>query len=257
MTKALSPPNDGEFPQPVRDCNEASATQLTQTVDLMAETVKIPILVDGDSGFGNHNNFSMLVRGLEKAGAAGVVIEDKVYPKLNSFAPGYQELASIDEMVGKIKAGLNARRNHEFSIIARTEAFILGRSQDEALERALAFYEAGADAIFIHSKKKDGDEIFEFLRRWNHRSPVAIAPTTYFETPPQALSAAGASFYICANQSLRASVRAMAEVCAKIFKDRGIAGVENRVSPLSEIFDLLDYQSLERLERIYLPRRRI
>ncbi|MEK6297312.1 MAG: isocitrate lyase/phosphoenolpyruvate mutase family protein, partial [Paraburkholderia tropica] len=133
--------------------NEASWTQVVDNLEFMADASDLPILLDGDTGYGNFNNVRRLVRKLEQRGIAGVCIEDKVFPKTNSFIGGEaQPLADIDEFCGKIKAGKDSQTDENFSIVARVEALIAGWGMDEALKRAEAYRLAGADAILIHSK---------------------------------------------------------------------------------------------------------
>lgn len=144
----------------VRDSNEASWTQVVEVLEFMADATSIPILVDGDTGYGNFNNFRRLVRKLEQRGIAGVCIEDKVFPKTNSFLGDDQELADIEEFCGKIKAGKDAQRDPDFVVVARIEALVANRGLDEALRRAHAFEKAGADALVIHSKRSTADEVW-------------------------------------------------------------------------------------------------
>ena len=136
----------------VRDNNEASWTQIVDMVEFMADVTSIPILLDGDTGYGNFNNMRRLVRKLEQRGIAGVCIEDKLFPKKNSFISGEkQELADIDEFCGKIAAGKDSHLDPNFCIVARVEAYIAGWETKEAIRRAEAYHKAGADAILIHS----------------------------------------------------------------------------------------------------------
>ena len=132
----------------VRDNNEASWTQVVDVLEFMADASDLPILLDGDTGYGNFNNMRRLVRKLEQRGIAGVCIEDKQFPKTNSFLNGErQPLAEIEEFVGKIAAGKDTQTDPNFSIVARVEALIAGWGMDEALRRAEAYRLAGADAI--------------------------------------------------------------------------------------------------------------
>ena len=163
----------------VRDRNEASWTQVIEVLEFMSDATSIPILLDGDTGYGDFNNFRRLVAKLCQRDIAAVCIEDKVFPKTNSFVAGDQTLADIDEFCGKIKAGKDSQSDDDFSIVARIEALIAGWGLDEALSRAEAYREAGADAILIHSKKSGPDEILAFAREWAGRGPLVIVPTTY------------------------------------------------------------------------------
>ena len=150
----------------VRDNNEASWTQVVDMLEFMADASDLPILLDGDTGYGNFNNMRRLVRKLEQRGIAGVCIEDKQFPKTNSFLNGErQPLADIEEFAGKIAAGKDTQNDPNFSIVARVEALIAGWGMDEALRRAEAYRRAGADAILIHSKLSKPDEIVDLCAR--------------------------------------------------------------------------------------------
>src|SRR3984957_589051 len=167
----------------LRDSNEASWTQVLEILEYMVDATSLPILVDGDTGHGNFNNVRRFVRKLGERGVGGVCIEDKLFPKANSFIGEAQPLADVEEFCGRIKAGKDSQGDDDFVIVARTEALISGWPMGEALRRAQAYHAAGADAILIHSKKANADEVFEFRREWGDRSPVVIVPTTYHSTP--------------------------------------------------------------------------
>ena len=164
----------------VRDSNEASWTQILEVLEFMSDATTGPILVDGDTGYGNFNNVRRLVKKLSQRDIAGVCLEDKLFPKTNSFIGEGQPLADIDEFCGKIKAGKDSQLDDQFCVIARVEALISGWGLEEALRRAEAYHDAGADAVLIHSKKKSPDEIFAFMREWGQRAPVVIVPTMYY-----------------------------------------------------------------------------
>src|SRR5689334_3020196 len=166
----------------VRDNNEASWTQVLEVLEFMADATRLPILVDGDTGYGNFNNVRRLVRKLCQRGIAGVCIEDKLFPKTNSFIGEAQPLADIDEFCGRIKAGKDSQTDDDFSIVARVEALISGHGMEEALRRAEAYHAAGADAILIHSKRANAGEILDFAAQWQNRCPVVIVPTMYYAT---------------------------------------------------------------------------
>ncbi len=237
----------------LRDSSEASWSEALDVLEFMSDAVRIPILFDGDTGFGNFNNFRRLVEKLCQRDISGVVLEDKIFPKMNSFVGDRHPLAPIGEVCGKIRAGKDSQSYDEFAIVARTEALIAGHGVAEAFKRAEAYYGAGADAIFIHSRAGDAGEILEFARRWERRCPLVVAPMTYYRTDPAVLEKAGVSLFICANHSLRASIRAMQEVCRRILADRGIRAIEADVAPLKDVFRLLDYDELADAERHYLP----
>jgi phosphoenolpyruvate phosphomutase len=154
----------------VRDSNEASWTQVLDVIEFMSDNTNIPILLDADTGFGNFNNARRLVRKLEQRNIAGACIEDKLFPKTNSLMDNRaQPLADIEEFSLKIKAMKDTQIDPDFCVVARVEAFIAGWGLDEAIRRAEAYRNAGADAILIHSKKSDPSEIECFMRAWKNQ----------------------------------------------------------------------------------------
>jgi phosphoenolpyruvate phosphomutase len=237
----------------VRDNNEASWTQVVDQLEFMADASDLPILLDGDTGYGNFNNVRRLVRKLEQRGIAGVCIEDKQFPKTNSFINGErQPLADVDEFCGKIKAGKDSQLDENFSIVARVEALIAGWGMEEALRRAEAYRQAGADAILMHSKLSKPDEILEFAREWAGRSPIVIVPTKYYSTPTDVFRKAGISAVIWANHQLRAAVSAMQAVVKDIYENQTLVNVEDRVATVNEIFRLQDADEYSEAEDRYL-----
>jgi phosphoenolpyruvate phosphomutase len=237
----------------VRDNNEASWTQVVDMLEFMADASDLPILLDGDTGYGNFNNMRRLVRKLEQRGIAGVCIEDKQFPKTNSFLNGErQPLAAIEEFVGKIAAGKDTQQDASFSIVARVEALIAGWGMEEALRRAEAYRLAGADAILIHSKLSKPDEIVTFAKEWARRSPLVIVPTRYYSTPTEVFRQAGISTVIWANHLVRAAASAMQSVAKEIFESQTLVNVEDRIVPVNEIFRLQDADEYSAAERIYL-----
>jgi phosphoenolpyruvate phosphomutase len=237
----------------LRDSNEASWTQVLEILEYMVDATNLPILVDGDTGHGNFNNVRRFVRKLGERGVGGVCIEDKLFPKANSFIGEAQPLADIEEFCGRLKAGKDSQVDDDFVIVARTEALISGWPMDEALRRAEAYHAAGADAILIHSKKPDAEQIFEFRRRWGERAPVVIVPTTYHSTPTELFRQAGVSTVIWANHLLRASITAMRETARRIHDDESLQDVEGRVAGVKDVFRLVGNDELEAAEARYLP----
>lgn len=239
----------------VRDNNEASWTQVLENLEFMSDAVRIPILLDGDTGYGNFNNMQRLVRKLEQRNIAAVCIEDKLFPKTNSFIKGgAQPLADIQEFCGKIKAGKDAQTDPDFSIIARVEAFICGWGLAEALRRAEAYHAAGADGILIHSALSVPDEILAFKQEWGNRCPVVIVPTKYYATPTEVFRQQGISIVIWANHLLRSAVAAMQKTARTLKEQQHLLSIEDKVAPVSEIFRLQNAGELQEAEERYLPR---
>ena len=236
----------------VRDSNEASWTQVLEMLEFMADATSVPILVDGDTGYGNFNNVRRLVKKLCQRGIAGVCIEDKLFPKTNSFIGENQPLADVDEFCGRIKAGKDSQSDDDFQIVARIEALIAGWGMDEALRRAEAYRQAGADAVLIHSKKESADEIAGFCDSWGGRAPVVIVPTMYHRTPTQAFRDAGVSMVIWANHNMRAAVSAMRAVSRTIRESESLVAVEDEIAPVRDVFALTGQAELAQAEARYL-----
>jgi phosphoenolpyruvate phosphomutase len=214
----------------VRDSNEASWTQVLEMLEFMADATSVPILLDGDTGYGNFNNLRRLVRKLEQRGSRGVCVEDKQFPKTNSFLRGEtQPLADIDEFCGKIRAGKEAQRDDDFCIVARVEALIAGWGLGEALRRAEAYVAAGADAILIHSARSSPTRCSPSsasgatARRRDRPDQVLLDADGVFRD-------AGISVVIWANHMLRASIRAMQAAAQEIAQAQNLHKIEDRVA---------------------------
>ena len=240
----------------VRDSNEASWTQVLEVLEFMSDATSIPIMLDGDTGYGNFNNVRRLVQKLEQRGIAAVCIEDKLYPKTNSFIDGNkQELANIDEFCSRIKAGKDAQKDDKFSIITRVEAFISGWGLGEAIKRAEAYHEAGSDGILIHSAKSEPSEIIAFKNEWGDRLPVIIVPTKYYSTPTEIFSQVGISMAIWANHMIRSSIESMQQTAASIIHNKSVVALEDKIASVSEIFRLQGVSELLEAEEMYLPKK--
>jgi len=239
----------------VRDNNELSWSQVVDHVGFMADAAgDIPILIDGDTGYGNFNNMRRLVRKLEQVGAGGVTIEDKLFPKTNSFLRSEQQpLADVEEFCGKIKAGKDSQSDSDFVLVARVEALIAGWGLAEAIRRAEAYHSAGADAILIHSRQSSPAEIFAFLDEWAARAPVVLVPTKYWRTPTEEFHARRVSVVVWANHLLRAGIVAMQATARQLRAEASLLNVEPQVAALPEVFRLQGDQELEDAERRYLP----
>lgn len=240
--------------QGVRDCNEISWTQILQTAEFMSDATSIPILIDADTGFGNFNNVRRLVKKLEQIDVAGMCIEDKLFPKTNSFIDGEQQtLADPYEFAGKIKAAKDTQNDPDFCVVARVESFIAGWGLSEALRRAEIYLEAGADAILIHSKKNTAEQVVDFKSEWGNRCPLIIVPTMYHSTPTSIFREHQFSITIWANQIMRSAITAMQATAARIYEQEAIAETEQQVVPVSEIFRLQNTRELKNAENLYLP----
>ena len=242
----------------VRDSNELSWTQVLDIVEFMSDATNIPIMLDADTGYGNFNNMRRLVHKLEQRNIAAACIEDKIFPKCNSFINSEdQSLAGVKEFAGKIMAAKDTQQDPDFCVVARTEAFVVGRGLDEALERADAYYQAGADAVLIHSKIATCDQIIAFMAEWHNKCPVVIVPTKYYSTPTKVFEDVGVSMVIWANHLLRSSIMAMQQTAASVYRERSLMSVENQVATVKEIFRLQNDAELREAEKHYLPQKEI
>lgn len=240
----------------VPDANILTMTQYFEKSSEMNEAVSLPIVSDCDTGYGNSNNVIHLVKKYESAGIASVCLEDKMFPKVNSFIDGRQELAPIAEFVGKIMAAKSVQRDENFFVIARIEALIAGWDEKEALLRAHKYVEAGADAVLIHSKRTDYSEITSFAKKWNRKAPIVVVPTTYptltSDFTEDQLVDMGIRMVIFANHGLRASIKAMNSVMGEIRKTRTSVTVEKEITSMREVFELQGMMQMKESERRYL-----
>lgn len=236
------------------DVSLVSMTQHLEMTRAMAEQTDIPIVADIDTGFGNAINVIFAVQQYERAGAAAVVIEDKSFPKVTSLvADGRQDLLRIEEFQGKIEAACRTRKDADFMVIARDEALIAGLGQNEALKRAAAYEEAGADMVMIHSKQKTPNEIEGFVRAWSGKVPIVIVPTAYPEMTLERARALGKiKMVIYGNHAIRAAVTAMKDVFAAILKDGGIHNINKSIVSVEEIFRLQRMDLVKEAETAYL-----
>ena len=236
----------------VPDANILTMTQYLQAASIMNDAVSIPVIADCDTGYGNSNNVMHMVKKYEAAGIAAVTIEDKQFPKVNSYIPGRQELAPIAEFVGKILAAKNAQISEDFMVIARVEALIAGWGQEEALRRAHAYVEAGADAILIHSKSSTPDEIVSFVNIWDFSAPLVIVPTAYPMLTLEEINHLGIKMVIYANHGLRAAIKAVNEVLSEINGEGRLDTINDKIVSMDAVFELQGMVQMKKQERIYL-----
>ncbi len=233
----------------VPDANILTMTECLTECAAIVRAVRLPVIADCDSGYGDLPNVARMVEDYERQGVAAVCIEDKVFPKLNSFAvnAGLQRLVPAAHFQAKIRVACAARRSADFLVIARTEALVAGASLDEALERAEAYESAGADALLIHSKATTPAEIEAFCARYRGRCPLIAVPTMYPAFSCDAARRAGVSALIFANQGIRGCVTALRRVFKQIHDDGHTQGVEAELAAIGDIFDLQDMHALESL----------
>lgn len=237
----------------MRDNSELTMTEVLEVLESITAKVSIPVLFDGDTGYGQFSHFQQLVRKLCLRQVGGVCIEDKVFPKTNSFLRSEsQVLAPVDEFAGKIRAGKDSQTDPDFVVAARTEALIVGLDVSEAIERAERYVDAGADAILIHSKARTFAEVRDFMARWTRPTPVICVPTTYYSTPIEAFQHAGVSLVIWANHMLRAAIGAMQNVANHIGETGTARDLEDSIVSVKEVFRLQDADGLLEAEKLYL-----
>jgi phosphonopyruvate hydrolase len=236
---------------------DASLLSLTQHLDMtraIIEQVAVPIVADIDTGYGNAINVGHVVAAYAATGAAAVVMEDKLFPKDTSLlAGGRQELVRIEEFQGKIEAARDAGKARDLIVIARTEALIADLGLEEALRRGMAYAEAGADLLLVHSKRKTPDEIVAFTERWQGKIPLVIVPTAYPDLTEAKVRALGKiRIVIYANHAIRAAVSAMRQVFAQIRRDGGIHQVDKQIASVEDIFELQRVPAMKAAEKKYL-----
>jgi phosphoenolpyruvate phosphomutase len=228
------------------DAGLLTMTELAATVACIRRCSALPLIADCDAGFGDVNVVQRMVRLFEDAGADAVCIEDKQYPKRNSFLDD-QVLEDVDAFAYKIWAAKNAQCSDDFAVIARLESLIAGHDVDEALQRAEAYLAAGADALLIHSKSADVEEISEFVRRARAMScaqPIFVVPTTYYRATTETLAALGVTAAIYANQLLRASMTAMVNVLSVLERDCCTTRIEPDIASVHSVLDICGTQKL-------------
>lgn len=217
-------------------------TRLHSLNDELECTTK-PIIYDGDTG-GKIEHFAFTVRTLERHGISAVIIEDKIGLKKNSLfgttVPQTQD--TIEGFSSKIKAGKAAQITEDFMIIARVESLVLGKTVEDAIERAFAYIVAGADGIMIHSKEKSGDDIKSFctqFRSKNKNTPIIVVPSTFNHITENEFTSMGVNVVIYANHMLRASYPAMLDVAKSILANGRSYEANDKCMPIKEILELI------------------
>lgn len=224
------------------DIEAVDLTARMSTLNNVLEVTTKPIIYDGDTG-GKPEHFVFTVKTLERLGISAVIIEDKTGLKKNSlFGTEVQQIQeSIESFCHKIETGKRAQATEDFMIIARIESLILEQGMDDAIERAKAYIEAGADGVMIHSRKKTPDEIFEFCRLYNklqNRRPLVAVPSSYNCVTESELQAHGVNIVIYANHLLRSAYPAMVNTAKSILNDQCSANIEG-LMPINDILELI------------------
>lgn len=225
------------------DIELVDMTSRENTINEIMEVTTKPIILDGDTG-GLIEHFVYNVKTLERMGVSAIIIEDKVGLKKNSLfgTDVEQQQDSIEHFCEKIRAGKAAQMTKEFMIIARIESLILSQGMEDALTRAFAYVEAGADGIMIHSKKKDPDEVLEFCTKFREKCedvPIVVVPTTYNHITEKELGEAGVNIIIHANHLIRSAFPAMNKVAHTILENERSYEVDEVCMPIKEILTLI------------------
>lgn len=215
----------------------------------IAQAVNIPVFADADTGFGGPNNVARMIRAMERAGVAGLFVEDQVFPKRCGYLPG-KNVIPAEQMVAKIKAALDARTDPGFFFVARTDAYAVS-GIDGAIERAQLYMAAGADMVLVQGSdsmddfKRVGREVpgplFANASHASGRTDFGLA----------ALEAAGASAVTFPSAALFAAAQAVEDVMAALKRDRSFAAVADRIMPLARYNQIVRLEEKNALEARY------
>ena len=231
------------------DASILTMTEFLNVATNMEASCNIPIIADCDTGFGGPSNVNHMIKKYEKSGIAAVCIEDKTFPKQNSFLENSkQELLPEKEFVAKIIAAKEAKENPNFMLIARTEALISGMGMKEAIKRANAYEKAGADAILIHSKQDSPEEVFEFSESWGGTLPLVVVPTSFPTVKIDELISHKIKMIIYANQTLRATHAIISKVLGQLKNSTSINDISVDMTSMQEIFQLQETYNIKKQE---------
>lgn len=233
------------------DLNLVTMSEALEAAIRIDAATTLPVVADCDNGFGGFGNVLRTVREYERAGIAGICIEDNLFPKRNSLLQQEVKRPLIDpiEQARRIRAGKEEQDTDEFVIIARVEALIAGHGVDAACERADAYVEAGADAVLIHSRDKTLKEIEDFLDQWQGVGsvPLVAVPSLFPSFTAEELREKGFNMVIFANHPMRAAIKATEDALRIIAEHRRVDILDDLISPLEHVFELV--QTQETIER--------
>jgi len=225
------------------DIEAVDISSRLQTINDIFEVTTKPLVFDADTG-GIPEHFSFTVRSLERLGVSAVIIEDKEGLKRNSLfgTDVPQTQSSIQDFSARVAIGKKAQITDDFMVIARIESLILEKGVEDALTRAEAYVEAGADAVMIHSRRKEPDEIFEFCSSARTRIPnipIVAVPTSYNSVTEDELAAAGVKVVIYANHLLRAAYPSMTAVAELILQNARSLEADGQIASISEVLNII------------------
>jgi phosphoenolpyruvate phosphomutase len=237
----------------VPDANILTMGEVREATRTIVGASRLPVIADCDTGFGEVRNLRRTVTEFEHAGVAAICIEDKIYPKRNSFGPDDgQTLIDAYEFATKIRAAKETQRLADFMVIARLESLIAGETVESALLRGELYVAAGADALVVHSKAQTPVQVTEFAAAWReraHAAPLIAIPTTYNEVTAEELTDAGFSMVIYANQVLRAAVGAMEQTMREIVNAGSSLPVESAIPSVASVFELTGEDEISRYDQ--------
>lgn len=223
----------------VPDLNFISLSELVDAARRITRSVEIPVIVDCDSGFGDVKNVMYMVELMESANVSGICIEDKLFPKSNSFLENTKDMQEpIEDFCTKILGAKKIQKSPDTLIIARIESLITQSGMRDALQRAEVYIDAGADAILIHSKSKTPNEIIEFMSQYSKRKPVFVVPTTYPMFGESMARENGVAGIIYANQGLRAAISAYRKTFKDIKESDSHEIIDGTLSSVRDVFNL-------------------
>jgi len=225
------------------DIEAVDISSRLQIINDIFEVTTKPLVFDGDTG-GKPEHFTFTVRSLERLGVSAVIIEDKEGLKRNSLfgTDVEQTQSSIEDFCARLSIGKQAQITEDFMVIARIESLILDKGMEDAVKRAEAYVEAGADAIMIHSRRKEPEEIFEFCRRaeaFPTRVPLVAVPSSYHQVSEQELADRGINVVIYANHMLRAAYPQMVKVAQTILEHGRALEAEPYLASISEALSIV------------------
>lgn len=226
------------------DAGLLDASTMTPVIEEATRATGLPVVVDMDAGYGDYLKVMHSADLMGRAGASAICIEDNPTSKRCSLYGGYErELVPVEEHCARIEAAKAGISDRPCAIVARTEAFVAGLGLDEALMRAEAYVEVGADAVFAQAVSPEGlDQLLEFCTTWARRTPVFLAPTCYPHVPRAEWHDAGASHHIFANQGIRAAHRAIQTVFRRLLAGEAGADAEKDISTVADIAAEVDEQ---------------
>jgi phosphoenolpyruvate phosphomutase len=222
----------------IPDRNLLGVREMIEAAQVVRTVTDIPIVVDCDNGYGTDLATARAAKELSMIGVAGMCIEDNAFPKQNSLIGGFQRsLEDRDAFAARITQARKVA-DLNFVIIARTEALVAGLTLPEAMDRARAYAQAGADLVVIHSTDRDERTLWKIANSWDGSCPLAAIPTTYSDVTLDDLAGAGYRLIVYANQLLRAALLSMSQVAKKLRQGDRLSSVESKIAPIEEILRL-------------------